>query len=469
MSDAIYKVTNPLTGEVEETFPTASDEQVKAALEAAYEARASWRATPLEEKVAVMNRVADLYDARQDELARIIGVEMGKPSSHATGEVWLAGDIHRFNAKHAAEALADVELDLGERDGRAFMRKEPIGVIVGVMPWNYPYYQVARFAAPNLLLGNTILLKHAPQCPRSAAVIEEIYREAGVPEGVYTNLYATNEQIASLIEDPRVQGVSLTGSERAGSAVGENAGRNLKKAVLELGGSDPFIVLPDADLEKAVADGVSGRFENSGQACNAAKRFIVIGDEAYDSFVSRFSEAVEALVMGDPADERTDVGPLVNEDAAQGIQSQIDDAVQAGARVITGGTRPDHAGSFVTPTVLTDVTAEMRAWSEEIFGPVAVVYKAKDEADAVRIANDTLFGLGASVHSASVDAAMRVADQLESGMVSINEPPGSSSELPFGGVKRSGFGRELGTYGFEEFSNHRMIRIAGDKAAASSE
>lgn len=461
MTDAaIYTVTNPLTGQVEKTYPTSTDDEIKAALDAAYEARASWRATPLEERVAIMNRVADLYDERQDELARIICVEMGKPYSHATGEVWLAGDIHRYNAKHAADVLADVELDLGDRDGRAFMRKEPVGVIVGVMPWNYPYYQVARFAAPNLLLGNTILLKHAPQCPHSAEVIEQIYRDAGVPEGVYTNIYATNEQIASLVEDPRVQGISLTGSERAGSAVGELAGRNLKKAVLELGGSDPFIVLPDADIDKAVADGVAGRFENSGQACNAAKRFIVIGDEAYDAFVPRFAEAVDALVVGDPQDEKTDVGPLVTEDAAQGIQAQIDDAVQSGARVVTGGTRPDHAGSFVTPTVLTDVTPEMRAWSEEIFGPVAVVYKAKDEDDAVRIANDTLFGLGGSVHSASVDAALRVADRLESGMVSINEPPGSSSELPFGGVKRSGFGRELGTYGFEEFCNHRMIRIA---------
>ena len=375
--------------------------------------------------------------------------------------MWLSGDIHAYNAKHAPEVLADEELDLGERDGRAYMRKEPVGVIVGVMPWNYPYYQVARFAAPNLLLGNVILLKHAPQCPRSAKVIEEIYHAAGVPKDVYQNLYATNEQIAMLIDDPRVQGVSLTGSERAGSAVGERAGRNLKKAVLELGGSDPFIVLPDADIDKAVEDGILGRFENSGQACNAAKRFILIGDETYDKFVPKFAEAVAGLKMGDPHDESTNIGPLVTEAAAKGIQAQIDDAVDAGAEVVVGGKRPDGPGAYVTPTVLAGVTPQMRAWSEEIFGPVAVMYKAADEDEAVRIANDTLFGLGASVHSADVDAALRVADRLESGMVSINEAPGSSSELPFGGVKRSGFGRELGTYGFDEFCNKRMIRIAG--------
>ena len=461
MSEAIYTVTNPATGEVEETFPTATDDEVMAALERAYAARERWRKVPLEEKIAIIERVAAEYDSRQEELARIIGDEMGKPYGDATGEVWLSGDIHAYNAKHAPEVLADEELDLGERDGRAYMRKEPVGVIVGVMPWNYPYYQVARFAAPNLLLGNVILLKHAPQCPRSAKVIEEIYHAAGVPKDVYQNLYATNEQIAMLIDDPRVQGVSLTGSERAGSAVGERAGRNLKKAVLELGGSDPFIVLPDADIDKAVEDGILGRFENSGQACNAAKRFILIGDETYDKFVPKFAEAVAGLKMGDPHDESTNIGPLVTEAAAKGIQARIDDAVDAGAEVVVGGKRPDGPGAYVTPTVLAGVTPQMRAWSEEIFGPVAVMYKAADEDEAVRIANDTLFGLGASVHSADVDAALRVADRLESGMVSINEAPGSSSELPFGGVKRSGFGRELGTYGFDEFCNKRMIRIAG--------
>ena len=461
MSEAIYTVTNPATGEVEETFPTATDAEVMDALERAYAARERWRQVPLAEKVEIINRVAAEYDSRQEELAKIIGDEMGKPHGDATGEVWLSGDIHAFNAKHAPEVLADEELDLGERDGRAYMRKEPVGVIVGVMPWNYPYYQVARFAAPNLLLGNVILLKHAPQCPRSAKVIEEIYHAAGVPKDVYQNLYATNEQIGRLIEDPRVQGISLTGSERAGAAVGEQAGRNLKKAVLELGGSDPFIVLPDADIDKAVEDGILGRFENSGQACNAAKRFILVGDETYDAFVPAFAAAVEKLVMGDPHDEKTNIGPLVTESAAKGIQAQIDDAVNSGAEVVVGGTRPDGPGAYVTPTVLAGVTPQMRAWSEEIFGPVAVMYRAKDEDDAVRIANDTLFGLGASVHSGDVDAALRVADRLESGMVSINEAPGSSSELPFGGVKRSGFGRELGTYGFDEFCNHRMIRIAG--------
>ena len=461
MSEAIYTVTNPATGEVEETFPTATDDEVMAALERAYAARERWRKVPLEEKIAIIERVAAEYDSRQEELARIIGDEMGKPHGDATGEVWLSGDIHAYNAKHAPEVLADEELDLGERDGRAYMRKEPVGVIVGVMPWNYPYYQVARFAAPNLLLGNVILLKHAPQCPRSAKVIEEIYHAAGVPKDVYQNLYATNEQISMLIDDPRVPGVSLTGSERAGSAVGERAGRNLKKAVLELGGSDPFVVLPDADIDKAVEDGILGRFENSGQACNAAKRFILIGDETYDKFVPKFAEAVAGLKMGDPHDESTNIGPLVTEAAAKGIQAQIDDAVDAGAEVVVGGKRPDGPGAYVTPTVLAGVTPQMRAWSEEIFGPVAVMYKAADEDEAVRIANDTLFGLGASVHSSDVHAALRVADRLESGMVSINEAPGSSSELPFGGVKRSGFGRELGTYGFDEFCNKRMIRIAG--------
>jgi succinate-semialdehyde dehydrogenase/glutarate-semialdehyde dehydrogenase len=324
------------------------------------------------------------------------------------------------------------------------------------MPWNYPYYQVARFAAPNLMIGNTIILKHAPQCPESALAMEQIFRDAGLPEDAYVNVFASNEQVADMIADPRVTGVSVTGSERAGAAVAAAAGQNLKKVVLELGGSDPFIVLDGADLPAVAKTAAAGRMENGGQACNASKRMIV-ADAVYDDFLREFTAAMSGYVTGDPTDPATSYGPLSSEQAAQNLMAQIEDAVSRGATVRLGGRRIDGPGAFVEPTVLTDVTPDMRAFREELFGPAAVVYRVADADAAVELANSSAFGLGGTVFSSDEQLAMDVADQLEVGMVWINTAELGGPELPFGGTKRSGVGRELGPLGIDEFVNKKLI------------
>ena len=327
------------------------------------------------------------------------------------------------------------------------IRREAVGVLLGIMPWNYPYYQVARFAGPNLVLGNTIVLKHAPQCPESAAAIQKIYDDAGFPAGAYVNVYATNEQIADAIADPRVQGVSLTGSERAGAAVAEIAGRNLKKVVLELGGSDPFIVLSTDDLDSTVDSAVAGRFDNTGQACNAAKRFIV-AEGIYDEFVDKFTQKVKAVADG--------IAPLSSLAAAERLEEQVNRAVENGASLTSEGKRD---GAFFPPGVLTGVSKDSPAYREELFGPVATIYKVSSEDEAVELANDTPFGLGSYVYTTDKDQALRVADKIDAGMVFVNCVGAEGVELPFGGVKRSGFGRELGRFGIDEFVNKKLIRV----------
>jgi succinate-semialdehyde dehydrogenase / glutarate-semialdehyde dehydrogenase len=323
------------------------------------------------------------------------------------------------------------------------------------MPWNYPYYQVARFAGPNLVIGNPILLKHAPQCPESAEAIEEIYVEAGFPKDAYINIYATNEQIEWVIGDPRVRGVSLTGSERAGAAVAEIAGRNLKKVVLELGGSDPFILLGTDDLDATVESAVAGRLENTGQACNAAKRFIVV-DDLYEPFVEKFTAALTAVKPGDPTSADTTIGPLSSTTAADRLEDQVKRAVDQGAKLVAGGERD---GNFYSTTILTDISPENDAYREEFFGPVASIYRVGSEEEAVELANDTPFGLGSYVMTNDRDQALRVADRIEAGMVFVNAVGAEGAELPFGGVKRSGFGRELGRFGADEFVNKKLIRL----------
>jgi succinate-semialdehyde dehydrogenase/glutarate-semialdehyde dehydrogenase len=327
-------------------------------------------------------------------------------------------------------------------------------VLLGIMPWNYPYYQVSRFAGPNLVIGNTILLKHAPQCPESAEAMAEIYADAGFPEGAYENIYASNEQIEWVIADPRVRGVSVTGSERAGAAVAEIAGRNLKKVVLELGGSDPFIVLGTDDLDGVVQAAVEARLENTGQACNAAKRFIVL-DELYDPFVEKFSAALGAVKPGDPTSEDAAIGPLSSKTAADRLEEQVNRAVDQGAKILVGGKRE---GNFFEPTVMTEITPENEASREEFFGPVAQVYRAASEDEAVEVANNTAYGLGSYLMTNDPEQAKRVADRIEAGMVYVNIVGADAPELPFGGVKRSGFGRELGRFGADEFVNKKLIR-----------
>jgi len=442
-----YAVTDPATGEVVKTYPTATDAEVEAALSAAAQAQRDWlRSSTVAERAEAMRRVAALHTERREELASIIVREMGKPLDDALGEVDFSAAIYEFYADRAEQFLADEPVELLEGEGSALIRRSPYGVLLGIMPWNFPYYQVARFAGPNLLIGNAIILKHAPQCPESAAAIAAIMHDAGFPEGAYVNVYATNEQIADVIADPRIAGVSLTGSERAGAAVAEIAGRNLKKIVLELGGSDPFILLGTSDLDAAVESALAARLDNTGQACNAAKRFIV-ADELYDDFVEKFTAGVLAA--------SADITPLSSERAADNLRGQVARAVEQGASLVSDGR---DEGAFVAPGVLTGVTPDNDAYTQELFGPVAMVFRADSEEDAVRLANDTPYGLGSYVFTDDAEQAKRVADRIEAGMVFVNGVMLDGAELPFGGIKRSGFGRELGRYGMEEFVNKKLIR-----------
>ncbi len=456
MSAIEYAVTNPATGEKLKTFETISDDALRAAIGRAHEARQGWaRDTSVADRAKVIGRVAELHTERRDELAAIITREMGKPVEQALGEVDFSAAIYQYYADHAPKLLEDEPIDLLEGDGSAFIRRSAVGLLLGIMPWNYPYYQVARFAGPNLVVGNTILLKHAPQCPESAAAMEQIFHDAGVPTDAYINIYATNEQIEWVIGDPRVQGVSLTGSGRAGAAVAEIAGRHLKKVVLELGGSDPFIVLASDDLDAVVEQAVGGRLENSGQACNAAKRFIVV-DSLYDSFVEKFTAALTDVEPGDPNSSDTTVGPLSSTAAADRLEAQVKQALDGGATLAAGGGRD---GNFFKTAVITDISKDNPAYSEEFFGPVAQVYKVGSEAEAIELANDTPYGLGSYVFTSDPDQALRVADKIEAGMVFVNVVGAEGVELPFGGVKASGFGRELGRFGVDEFVNKKLIRV----------
>jgi succinate-semialdehyde dehydrogenase/glutarate-semialdehyde dehydrogenase len=450
-----YKVVNPATNETESEYPEATDAEIRDVLARSDAAYQSWRMTPLKERSEILLRVAQMYSDRTDELGALITREMGKTTAEAQGELSSVVAIYRYYGEQGPALLADEPLT-STSSGTAWVRKAAVGPLLGIMPWNYPYYQVARFAGPNLMIGNTIVLKHAPQCPESALAMERIFQEAGLPADAYINVFATNEQAADMIADPRICGVSVTGSERAGTAVARVAGENLKKVVLELGGSDPFIVLDTDDLPKVVEDAVGARMENAGQACNASKRMIV-AEHLYDDFVEQFTASMAALTTGDPTDADTDFGPLSSEQAARNLMDQINDAVSKGAKLHTGGTRPDRPGAFVEATVLTDVTPDMRAFHEELFGPAAVIYKVADADEAVKLANDSPFGLGGAVYCSDPDLALDIANRLDTGMVWINEPEGGGADLPFGGTKRSGVGRELGPLGIDEFVNKKLI------------
>ncbi|HEY8588666.1 MAG TPA: NAD-dependent succinate-semialdehyde dehydrogenase [Naasia sp.] len=453
-----YAVVDPASGETVRTFESITDDALEAAIASADEAHRSWsRSTSVEDRAAIIRKVAELHRERRDELAAIIVREMGKPLEAAVGEVDFAADIYEYYADNAADFLKDEQITLSGGEGDAFIRRSSLGVLLGIMPWNFPYYQVARFAGPNIIIGNTILLKHAEQCPESALAIEQIFADAGAPQGAYTNIFATHDQIATVIADKRVQGISLTGSERAGGAVAELAGRHLKKVVLELGGSDPFLLFSTDDLDATVEAAVNARLDNNGQACNAAKRFIVV-DDLYDEFVEKFTAAMTAVQPADPNAEGTVLGPLSSAAAAERLQEQLDRAEKQGATVLARGERK---GTYFPPAVLADVSSDMDAYREEFFGPVAQVYRVQDEDEAIRIANDTQFGLGSYVYTTDREQAMRVADRIDAGMVWVNLVLGDAPELPFGGVKGSGSGRELGRFGADEFVNKKLIRVAG--------
>jgi succinate-semialdehyde dehydrogenase / glutarate-semialdehyde dehydrogenase len=452
-----YAVVNPATGETIKEYPEISDEELRAAIDRCDRASRTFPgSTSVAERAALVRRVGELHSERRQELAEIAVREMGKPIEQALMEVDFAGMIYGFYADNAENLMADEPIELSEGEGTAVIRRSPFGVLLGIMPWNFPYYQVARFAAPNLVIGNTILLKHAPQCPESAEAMQKMFDDAGFPEGCYENVYASNEQIEWVIADPRVHGVSVTGSERAGSAVASIAGKNLKKVVLELGGSDPFILLGTDDLDEAATAAAEARLDNTGQSCNAAKRFIVV-DELYDDFLEKFKQQLGGAKPGDPTAEDTAVGPLSSQTAADRLEDQVQRAIENGAEVVVGGKRE---GNFFEPTILTGIKPGDEASQEEFFGPVAQVYKVGSEEEAVELANSTPFGLGSYVMTTDKEQAERVADKIEAGMVYVNLVGADAPELPFGGFKRSGFGRELGRYGADEFVNKKLIRSA---------
>jgi succinate-semialdehyde dehydrogenase / glutarate-semialdehyde dehydrogenase len=457
-----YATINPYTGEVVREFDALGSDQVDDAVNAAHEAFGFWRERPIEERAGIVRRAGELMAERKDRLAGLATLEMGKRIAEADEEIDLSSDILVYYGDEGPALAAPRPLSGDAAD--AVLVNEPLGALLGVQPWNYPYYQAVRFAGPNLVLGNTILLKHAGSCPQCALAIEELFRDAGVPAGVYTNLFAETSDIERIIESPLVQGASLTGSDKAGAHVAENAGRNVKKSVLELGGSDPFIALDGEHLERTVEAAVLGRLGNMGQSCVASKRFIVL-PELYDAFLSGLRERFAALRPGDPADRATTWAPLSSERAAEQLREQVDDAVDKGAIVVIGGGRPAMPGAFFEPTILTGVTPDMRAFREELFGPVAVVYRVDDEDEAVTLANATRYGLGGSVFCSDLDRARRVADRIESGMVFINNPAFSAPELPFGGIKVSGYGRELWELGMLEFANRKLICTLSPDAA----
>ncbi len=452
-----YAVVNPATGETIKEYPEIGDEELRAAIDRADGASRTWpSSSTVAERAALVRKVGELHSERRQQLAEIIVREMGKPIEQALMEVDFAGEIYGFYADKAESLMADEPIELLDGEGTALVRRSPFGTLLGIMPWNFPYYQVARFAGPNLVIGNPILLKHAHQCPESAEAMQQMFADAGFPEGVYQNIYASNEQIEWAIADPRLHGVSVTGSERAGAAVAEIAGRNLKKVVLELGGSDPFILLGTDDVDGAAEAAAEARLDNTGQSCNAAKRFIV-ADDLYDDFLEKLGEKFTAWKPGDPTAEDTAVGPLSSETAADRLEDQVKRAIENGAEVVVGGKRD---GNYFEPTILTGIEPGDEASQEEFFGPVAQVYRVASEDEAVALANQTPFGLGSYLMTTDDAQAERVADKIEAGMVYVNLVGADSPELPFGGFKRSGFGRELGRYGADEFVNKKLIRSA---------
>jgi succinate-semialdehyde dehydrogenase/glutarate-semialdehyde dehydrogenase len=457
-----YQSTNPYDGSILASF----DEHDGAALETRLHAAADcferdWRQRSYAERSVVLKRAATLMRERADKLSRLATIEMGKLLAQSAGEVALSAAILDYYADHAQAFLAPEMLTSPGTE--SMVESCPVGVLLGVEPWNYPYYQIARFAAPNLMAGNVVMVKHASNVPQCALAFEQLMHDAGAPGGAYTNLFISTAQVAKLIDDPRVRGVALTGSEAAGAVVAARASQNLKKSTLELGGSDAFVVLDDADLDKAVKHAVSGRMGNSGQACTASKRFIV-AESLADRFLDKFAQALGNFSAGDPLDARTTLAPLSSERALATLLEQVDRAVGAGARVMMGGARIDVPGAFMQPTILTDIDAANPAYKEEFFGPVALFFRVADDDAAVALANDSPFGLGGSVFTRDIKRGKRVARRIDTGMVFINSAAMTSPELPFGGVKHSGYGRELGRMGIQEFVNKKLICSGHDAA-----
>ncbi|MCY7420152.1 MAG: NAD-dependent succinate-semialdehyde dehydrogenase [Chitinophagaceae bacterium] len=451
------QTVNPTTNKVIESFIEMTDEEVDKAVTKAASTFENWKKTEYKLRGDVLHKVAGLLREKKDVLAKMITLEMGKLFEHAEGEIKLSAEIFDYYAKNAESFLADKILH--PTHGNALIRHSPIGVLLGVEPWNFPFYQVARFAAPNIMTGNTILVKHASIVPQCGIAIEEIFKEAGAPVGLYTNLLISGKRASALVADKRIKGVSLTGSEAAGASIASEAGKYLKKSVLELGGSDAFIVLEDADMDKTVEWAVTGRINNNGQCCVASKRFIVVKSVA-DIFLEKFKTKFSELIVGDPMDANTQLGPMSSEAAAEQIAAQVQKAVDGGATILLGGKRLQREGAFMEPTIITNMLPDNPVYYEELFGPVATFFRVKDEQAAIDLANDSPYGLGGSVFTQDIERGKRVADQIDTGMVFINHPTWTQADLPFGGTKRSGYGRELSELGIDEFVNKKLIRIS---------
>ncbi len=452
-----FKSVNPATGELLNEFDRHSPEEVERRLQLAERAFAEWRETPYAERAALMRRLADAFRDKARELGEIAAREMGRPITPAIAEIKKCALVCDYYADETADILAEEKVDAGTSE--AFVRFDPLGIVVAVMPWNFAYWQVMRFAAPALMAGNVGLLKHASNVQGCAIALEEMFRSAGFPNGCFQNLAIPAADVEAVLRDRRVKAATLTGSEKAGASVARICGEEIKPVVLELGGSDPFIVLEDADLEACAKVAVEARLQNAGQSCIAAKRFVVVR-AVHDRFVALLREGFDTVIMGDPLDEKTTMGPLATENGRKDIERQVDESVAKGAKIVAGGRRGDGPGWFYEPTILTGVKKGMPAYDEETFGPVAAIIEVADEAEALFVANDTEFGLGASVWTADVARAKRIAAKLNAGFVGVNSMVKSDVMLPFGGVGKSGFGRELSHYGQKEFVNVKTVRVA---------
>jgi succinate-semialdehyde dehydrogenase / glutarate-semialdehyde dehydrogenase len=457
---------NPATGEILRTFDELNAAQLEEKLQLAVHAFRHHRRTSIDERARMMRRAADILDNEKQELGRLMTLEMGKPITAAIAETEKCAWVCRYYADNAADFLADEPVDTGDRT--SFVRYQPIGPVLAVMPWNFPFWQVFRFVAPGLMAGNVGLLKHASNVPQCALAIEDIVRRAGFAEGVFQALLVGSDAVERIIRDPRIRAVTLTGSEPAGAAVARVAGECIKKTVLELGGSDPFIVMGSADIEKAAATAVTARTINNGQSCIAAKRFIV-ADDVYDDFAARFVAGMQALRMGDPLDDGTQLGPLATDRLRDELHEQVEQSVRRGARVLTGGAPADGPGWFYQPTVLADIPADSPAHRDELFGPVASLFRVHGIDEAIAVANDSPFGLGAAAWTGDTAEQQRFTRELEAGLVFINGMVASDPRLPFGGVKNSGYGRELGRDGIREFLNIKSVVVEGTRAPEPEE
>jgi succinate-semialdehyde dehydrogenase/glutarate-semialdehyde dehydrogenase len=458
-----YQSINPFDGKLLQSFDSLTDEDLEAKIASAAACFEIWRQTTFAERALIAAKAAAIMRARADEFARPVTLEMGKRIAEARAEVALSADIIDYYATNAERFLAPERLD--PASGEAEIVSSPFGVLFGVQPWNFPYYQLARFAGPNLMAGNVVMVKHAGNVPQCAIAFEELWLEAGAPKGAYTNLLISHDQVNRVIDDPRIKGVALTGSVEAGKSVAARAGQNLKKSTMELGGSDAFIVLDDADLEKTVEWAVWAKMNNTGQCCVAAKRYIVV-EELADRFLDKFRTALAKLEPGDPMDEATTLGPLSTEGALVNLLDQVDRAVGDGATVVMGGKRVNRPGSFMQPTILANISPDSAAFREEFFGPVALFFRVKDEDAAVALANDSAFGLGGSVFTGDVARGKRVAGRIDTGMMFVNHPTWTTPDLPFGGGKDSGYGRELSSMGIQEFVNKKLVRVEAIDAPA---